>query len=91
MSVHIVIFNFIKVVLLNMCKCCMHVAETRKIACRMGVIFSRFTEKQSEASEERETHATGEDTCLALLTRFALRSPEKRKKLSKKKNACFAG
>ena len=76
-----------------MCKCFMHVTETRKIACRMGLIFHVLQESKGkrEASEERETHATGEDTCLALLARFALRSPEKRKKLSKKKNACFAG
>ena len=71
----------------------MHVAETRKIACRMGVIFSRFTGNQRQARSERGARDTrnGEDTCLALLARFALRSPEKRKKLSKKKNACFAG
>ena len=71
----------------------MQVAETPKIACRMGVIFSRFTGKQRQARSERGARDTrnGEDTCLALLARFALRSPEKRKKLSKKKNACFAG
>ena len=58
MSVHTVIFNFLKVVLLNMYKCCMHVAETRKIACRMGVVFSRFTGKQRQARSERGARDT---------------------------------
>lgn len=51
------------------------------------------SEGKRETSEERETRATGEDTCLALLARFALRSPEKtqKKKIIITKNACFAG
>ena len=74
-----------------MLKCCMHLAETRKIIRRMGVIFSRLqaSEGKGEASEERETRATGEYTCLALLARFALRSPEKRKKKEEEEEECL--
>ena len=76
-----------------MCKCFMHLAETRKIACRMGVIFS-LTVDRREARSERGARDTrnGEDTCLALLARFALRSPKKRKKKKEEEEEeCLAG
>ena len=86
MSVHTVIFNFIKVVWLNMCKCFMHLAETRKIACRMGVIFSRFNSgsKGSAKRARSARHAQrGRHVSRAprpLCSSFAQKTPKKKKK-----------
>ena len=41
-----------------MLKCCMHLAETRKIIRRMGVIFSRFTGELRQGRSERGARDT---------------------------------